>query len=303
MFTFKKDNNIAVAKIVGGKQDGQIIYLQNDPDNHHQCDKQEISSKTCIHCGKQFARPDSMKRHVDNNACRIAFAKTYMKKREQENSKTFDSLVVPDGKLQVLPMIRKDQRNCIYVSGCAGSGKSKWVGDYLKAGQKINKKDIFLFSHVEDDNAFKDIGNNLNQISLDDEFLEEPIDVNKEMHNSVLVFDDIDSLTGDMAKEVKRIQDTALKIGRHSNIDIINTNHLSTDSMKTKTLLNEANAFVIYPKGSSKMSLDRLLKNYIGLNQKTIDKICAMKSRWVYIYRNYPQFIVNEHQICNIDNV
>ena len=302
MFTLKdKGNAIPIARITGGKYNKKIIYLNQDENLHFNGGKEESTDDSeCSDCHKSFSRPDALRRHLKSNACKIAFAKSYAGKLSQEKAKVFNELEINDGKIEIIPD-NSMGRVVYYLAGPSGSGKSYLAGQIIKQLQNEKDCNVYLFSPIEGDEAFADIPN-VCQITVDEEFVKEPLEPT-EMNNSIVVFDDIDSFDKKYAKVVKELQSKCLKIGRHNNLDVFSTNHLLTDYHKTRDLLNEAKDIVIYPKFSTQMSVNHILKEYAGLGKKQIDNVCDLDSRWVCIHKHVPQYIVSERKISTLKDI
>ena len=70
-----------------------------------------------------------------------------------ENPVSKDETMVFDGKgqMEYVPIRRKNQRCCFYVSGNSGSGKSTWIANCLKKLMRMSpNKERWLFSSIVD---------------------------------------------------------------------------------------------------------------------------------------------------------
>lgn len=193
---------------------------------------------------------------------------------------------------------RSSERQTLYIAGPSGSGKSTYVANYLKYWQKLHpKKEIIIFSRIDKDNAFTDRNIKMSKIDIDEDLIDEPIDVDNELSDSMVIFDDINTIRDkEIKNEIIHLQEDILEAGRHSDIDIINTNHKLMDYKATRTLLNESQ-FVTFFTGVGNYHNKRFLKEYIGVDKKMINRILNLKSRWVTISRNYPQYCISENEI------
>jgi hypothetical protein len=132
-------------------------------------------------------------------------------------------------------------------------------------------------------------------LTVDKEFLEgDPITVD-DLASSLLVFDDIESLPKLEKEAVFALKKRCSLVGRSSNIYIIVISHLSMRGDETKTDLSESDGYVVFPHGSSTYHLKRQLKEYAGLSPKQIAKIMRLPTRWVYIKKTYPQYVVSQY--------
>ncbi len=183
-----------------------------------------------------------------------------------------------------------------YVQGAQGAGKSYNIYQFLlnwKKTPKNKNKTIYLFS-------LKDKDENLDKIKpLRIKIDEELNDLDwKDFEGQMVIFDDIDSISDIKIKKiVYSIVDNIINVGRSYKIDCFVTNHAPTDGKFTRTVLNSANMIVYFPNSGSKYGMDYLLKRYVGLSTQDIDNVKKLKSRAVYIYKNYPQIICTEKLI------
>jgi energy-coupling factor transporter ATP-binding protein EcfA2 len=289
MFSWKKDGNTPIAKIIDGKYNNRIIYLAVENLLKSGGADENMLKKLCKYCKKEFTRIDNIKTHITSGACKLGSAMKYI---DKELERDFDDLQLSDGRFQILPHL--DKRAVISISGPSGSGKTKFVNDWVGAVPK--SKEIFLFSPIKDDESFKD--KRIKQLPINDELIEDPI-VLDQLADSVVIFDDIQAIKKPYKEIIEQLQNDILTTGRHFNIDIVNTSHLSTinGSNLRKDLLNESNAFVLFPYASSKNQTANLLKNYANYDTKSINKLLQLKTRWIYIYKNFPCYFVSETRI------
>lgn len=213
---------------------------------------------------------------------------------DSDISKKKNEVDVPN--LQILPNVDK-KREVVYIAGPSGSGKSILAKNYAKQYQTLYPKhDVFIFSKVRDDESLQGIKDPL-YIDIDDSLVTAPINVMEECKDCLIIFDDIDTVSiKDQSLALTAIMMDVLECGRHNNISCIITSHLinGLDRKRTRTILNECHRVVIFPRATSAYSINYFLKNYIGiLNKKTYEKIQELPSRWVAIFRNFPQHIIH----------
>ena len=135
---------------------------------------------------------------------------------------------------------------------------------------------------------------NPTRIQINEELLENPIQP-EELQNSLVIFDDIDTIPDKKLNEaVRSLRDDLLETGRSYNIYMCNTSHQLMNYKHTRTLLNESTAVTFFPKSGSSYHIKRFLKEYCGLEKKQIQKILELPSRWVTINKVYPCFILYE---------
>lgn len=209
------------------------------------------------------------------------------------------SIELKDGMFSPYPNDEKDaERQVLYIAGPSGSGKSTYMANYIKNWHKINKKrDIVIVSKVDKDKALTTLKLNLKKIPIDEDLIENPIDIENDLKNTMVVFDDINTIKDKNLKaEVNHLQDDILEIGRHHCIDVISTNHKLMDYNNTRTLLNEAHFVTFFLNGIPRHTR-RFLKEYFGADESEIKKIMKLKSRWVTVHIHVPRFCISETEI------
>lgn len=194
-----------------------------------------------------------------------------------------------EGQLMPLPTPKKADR--IYISGATGVGKSYWVEKYVQQFKRIYPdKKVFLFSDVppEDDHILGKL--NPIRIQLNQELVVTPIQP-KELENSVVIFDDVDSISDKKIREaVVVLYSAILKMGssKHS-ITLIVTNHQMSDYRYTRDILLNSN-FIVFFTGS-KNGVEYTLKK-LGISKENIYKLMNLPSRSVCLMKNYPMYAV-----------
>ena len=204
-----------------------------------------------------------------------------------------NTVEIPD--LTLLPPIDKDEREVIYISAPSGAGKSHLARDYIEKYQTLfPKRDIYIFSTVTDDAAFKKLKKkNVFFIPVDESLVENPINVLEEMKDCLVLLDDCDQHSG--AKELDKALDNLIKalleVGRHVNCTVLITSHLLLGNNKgrTRIILNEASRVVIFPKAIMYKTIAYFLSTYLGITDKNdIKDIASIKSRWVCLSKSFP---------------
>jgi hypothetical protein len=201
-----------------------------------------------------------------------------------------------DGTLSQVPNV--NTREIIYVAGPSGSGKSSYVSSYVKNYKKVFPgNEVYIFSRKDSDPVFDTLG--INRIIIDQSLVEEPIET-KDLENSLVIFDDIDTVQDDKVKKaIYKLKDDILEIGRSMHIYCAVTSHLvnGNDRKTTRTILNELSTFTFFPKSGSLYQIKYCLKQYFGMNTKQIEMITRIPSRWITISKTYPQYIMHEHGV------
>ena len=208
------------------------------------------------------------------------------------DTKGDNEIKITDGKLQPLP--NRDIIEKVYISAPSGAGKStyagKWVGEFTKM---FKEDDIYLFSSITKDKVLDKY--DPTRITLDNELLNDPIEPS-EIPNSLVIFDDTDTIRDrTMRRYMEILRDWILEQGRHFEIRMLITSHLLSNYTATRRILNEATSVVVFPKsGSGTFHIKNFLKTYCGFDKDQIKKFLNLPSRWVAIYRSYPQYVIYE---------
>lgn len=203
-------------------------------------------------------------------------------------------IITETGKMFPVPTL--DMRQCVWISGPSGVGKSYWVAQYVEAYKKMfPNNDVYLFSNVAKDPVLDKLG--LTRIPINDDLIDDPIEMS-ELENSLVIFDDIDSFADKaLEKVILKLQADILTTGRHTNTYCLSTDHLGLNFHKTRLNLAESTAFVIYPRGGNVHIMRTMLSKYAGLPREQVDQIVKDDSRWVYVNKSFPKYIVTEKKI------
>lgn len=163
------------------------------------------------------------------------------------------------------------------------------------------KNEIRLFSRVKNDpkDALYPLIQDeiIDQVELDSKIYENPIQLS-DLKDTLVIFDDIENIEDpDIAHAIRKLQNDILHLGRHDNTYCLSTSHLGMDKDATKVLLNEAQSLVLYPMGGNPRMVRNILKIYCGLDREQTEKIMKSRSRWVFINKSYPMYVINEKKI------
>ncbi|MBS1735273.1 MAG: ATP-binding protein [Bacteroidetes bacterium] len=206
------------------------------------------------------------------------------------------NLYIPpsEGSIECVPL---QESSRIAVLGPSGVGKSTWTGNFLKQyHQKYKMNKIYIFSPIDDDNAFKGIP--LEYIRLDQSTVDDPMDI-AEFYNSICVFDDVESIKDKAIKEaIQKFMDICLETGRHKNITTLCVSHIILNGPSTKRMLNESDQVVVFPR-SNFNAIKNLCVRYYGFDKDTINylKDIGQRSRWAVIRRSYPTCIISSNNV------
>ncbi len=221
---------------------------------------------------------------------------------EEEDNDNEEGLREFKTKENIIPLPDLTKRFIEYICGPSGSGKSTIACEIAMNFKKVYpKKKIFIFSRTEaiNDPAYSKL--EPVQIEINDELITDPIDITTEISNEgcLVIFDDVETIQSDKLKrEIQKLMCDMMEVGRKLNINMIVTNHLvlPIDRKFARTLLNEINMITVFPKSGSSQQITYALKTYFGLTKSQIDKIIALKSRYVRISKNYPSYVLSAHE-------
>jgi len=233
--------------------------------------------------------------------CEIKDNKTFKKNKiiyldsDGESHNLFNQLKIKEGSLQLIPN-KNTERSILYIAGQSGSGKTYFLGQYLKEYKKLfPDNEIYIFSSVPKGDISLD-GVELNYIELES-LLEEDL-TTYDFENSFVVFDDTDCITNKKVREaVRKIQNSVLEVGRHTKTYCALTNHQLYDGVVTKKVLNESTSITIFPLTLGNRSLKYLLDNYLGLSKEEIQNIKKLKSRSVTFIKSYPKLVLSSKEL------
>lgn len=196
-----------------------------------------------------------------------------------------------DHKLQPVPRIKS--RDTIYVAGPSGSGKSTYVSKYTKKYADIfPNNQIYLFSRVEEDEAFDKLG--VIRVKLDQELIEDPL-TPEELQDTMVIFDDTDTIQDKSIKDaITHLKNDILETGRHNSITVAITSHLINKSAETRTVINESQNYTFFPQSGSSRNIKYLLREYMGLEMDLINNLMKLPSRWITIKKTCPMMVLYE---------
>ncbi len=185
-----------------------------------------------------------------------------------------------------------DWPNRFLISGTTLCGKSFFTSMIIRSYKKQYKdNDVIIFSNLESDpvlDRYKPT-----RIELSDDLIEDPIEL-EELHDSLVIFDDIDSLVNkNVRKAVHELRDQIFSTGRHHQIACITTSQLLLKGHESKGSLENTNLVVLFPV-ASRSQVFSFLKDKMHFDKTIMDKICKLKSRWVAIHKACPMFCLHE---------
>ena len=215
-----------------------------------------------------------------------------------ESDDGYENINLKDGHQFMLSIDKATERSTIYVCGSAGSGKSYFVAEYcLEYHRTFKNNIIYLISESNEDPAF-DNKEYVKRVNIEDLDKEDSSEFWREFENCLVIFDDIDSIKGNLGKAIDNLRDKLLKNSRKAKCSVISTAHDAT-GIKLKSVLNESKTIVFFMMNYNR-SLKYLLENYLGLNKDVIEKLKNSKSRWTAFTKSYPCYIMTQNMISTI---
>lgn len=182
------------------------------------------------------------------------------------------------------------------------------VPEVKKENKKENKKDckqkkkVFLFSRIDNDESFRDYieDGTITQLDInEDEIIDNPYNAKEELNNSLIIFDDYELLNKNIQKSIEITLKDVLLNGRDqakegNDIYAVVTSHQISNYSRTRDILNEASSITFFCKAGSTRGISYVLKNYCGIGNKQIEDIINLPSRWVTVYKRYPMWVLYE---------
>ena len=202
--------------------------------------------------------------------------------------------IANESKFQQVPDTTTE-RQILYITGPSGSGKSTYTRMFLEEyKRKYKDREIYLFSSLKEDESLDKI--KPKRFKIDDSLWKDPLNA-EELKESVCIFDDIDVISDKKIKEaVYKIMDSCLEVGRHFSITCVITNHLPTNGLFTRRILNEAHCYIFFPH-SAGGKIRYLLQEYLDIDKKMVSYFKNANSRWCCIFKNFPMAYMLEHEI------
>jgi len=214
--------------------------------------------------------------------------------RKKDASTTIE--LPPDSQFHLVPNASKTVREVWYIAGPSGSGKSYIAKGLVERYRKqFPDREVYLVSKLQEDDTLDSTkGGELVRLDIE-KLVSAPIANLDELNDCLIVFDDYDTFTAPYAKVVQKLIDDIATMGRHSNTSMLCLSHYLSNYAKTRLLLCEATHFVLYPAATGNHALNYLLQTYLGFDKEETTQLRRIRSRWICIHKNFPQWVVSEH--------
>lgn len=206
------------------------------------------------------------------------------------------------------PTKEKDQNMRMVIIGPSGSGKTTFAKNLILDYKKqYPKKSVYLFSRHNEDKSIDDAKPTrviiTEQDIVDSIKSRTPVLTNKHLTNSLVIFDDTYSSESKLLNKFWDSLATDLyQNGRKLGIDLIFIMH-NTDYSRTRFLMSESTAFVLFLKSGANAMYRRILDSYLGIKDKTVQqKLFDLPSRYVVFSNSAPMFVMTENQVFSQDS-
>ena len=292
----------AVAVVKGGGDDGEVLYLHDDSLSTAKKPKFVIDKMRYMADLKDLKPAEKTRAFAmieealkgDETAVKSAPKNVRdLWERVQKEKDESKEVVLDDGGLfELIPNPDPKKREVWYVTGTSGSGKSWIARQYAEYYHKLfPKRDIYLISKLDEDETLDKL-KFLKRIPIKSLIEEYP--KLEEFNESLTIYDDYDTLTGDAEKVVLKLIDDCAIMGRHQTASMMCLSHYSTNYKKTRLILSEATHIVVYPQATSYHALRHLLKNYAGVDEDVLARHRKLGSRWLCYAKQFPTYMISQ---------
>ena len=220
---------------------------------------------------------------------------------EVEESGSSKVKLPPGSTFELVPSADPEKRQIFYIAGASGSGKSHIAERLSEQYQKLYpKRDVFLVSKLKEDATLDSMEQPPIRLKIE-KLVETPLKDLEPLRESMVIFDDYDTLEGKEGKAVQQLIDDICIMGRHTVTSILILSHHLSNFKKTRLCLTEATNFVLYPQSTGAHALNYFLKTYVGMGPKEVSALKKSGSRWLMIHKNFPIFYVTETEASLIN--
>jgi hypothetical protein len=302
--SFEKTKDATPVAIVrGGDKDGEVLYLHTDQRKGAKKEVKAVRYMKELNFLKPAERVQVMNKIVEGvskdteaDAIDIPDRAKEIYKRIQTDTTSDTSIELPDDSA-FLPIPSPDpkKRECWYVAGQSGSGKSYFARGIAENYKKLYPdREIYLISKLQEDETLDKMKiGKPKRLSLQS-LVDDPVDLD-EFKNCLVIFDDWDTLDKPYFGVVHKLIEDLCIMGRHSNTSMLILSHYLTNYSKTRLILGECQFLVLYPLATSQKALRYVCEHYGGLDK---EDICGLKKRgrWVLIHKNFPSYIISANE-------
>jgi hypothetical protein len=280
---YDSPNAIPVAKDITKNKIIYLLPLSTVYKPIPQRDKVYQTEYRCPYCKTEYKTEYSLKRHLSKYC------------KERPDNMPVKCKIEINGMYGLVKL--PQEREIIMISGPPKAGKTYFTNEYAKMAKTIYNKNIVLFTcHKSDETMNKD-ESQYNRIVIGEQILKDKYTL-EDLKDTLCIFDDIESSSfPKVTTYLYELLNDIIKNGRHHNISVIFTNQMGQMGQRTKNILQLMSELVIFPMSGSVHSMKYVLAEYIGCSKQQINKILNLKSRWVAISREAPQYVCYERGI------
>lgn len=290
-----------LARVKGGLYDGEILYLhENDhtgrkpsPTFNRSQYAKELKDLKPSERTRAFTKIEAALKKGEDEIKDEPRSVKSLYDRIKDETETNNKIELDDNALfELLPNPDPKRREVWYIAGQSGSGKSYIAKGIAEMYHRLfPSRGIYLISKLDKDETL-DALKFLKRIPIKS-FVDDYPDLD-EFKDTLTIWDDYDTLTGDAEKVVTKIIDDLAIMGRHANVSMLCLSHYLTNYKKTRLLLNEATHIVVYPLSTSYHALRYLLKNYVGVDEDDLKRHKKLGSRWLMYSKGFPQYLISQ---------
>lgn len=307
--TFEESKeSVPIAIIKGGDLDKEIVFLNIDDIPNKKKIKSNISQIKYEKDLKQLKLSPNQRvilinklqeaKNKNINPNQLIENETIKKLYEKilNDEKNDKSIVLPDDSFfELLVPSNPESRTVWYITGASGSGKSFIARGLAEKYKKMfPDRQIYLISKLLEDSTLDNMKPEPPKRIKVQTLIDDYPSLN-EFKDCMIIFDDYDTFDGPLQKVVQQLIDDLAIQGRHTNTTMLCLTHYLTNYKKTRLLMNESTHFVVYPQSTSSNALKYLLTHHLGLDKDQIQELKKL-GRWVCLGKNYPQYLISEHQ-------
>lgn len=301
----KGADSTPIAIVRGGDKDGEVLYLHNSEGKKSAVpvkkEPKAIRFLEDLKHIKASERPKAMSKLADavkegkedvegDEDTKKAF------RRIKEETEKDNTIELPDDSMFVpIPDIDPKKRQCWYVAGQSGSGKSYFARGIAENYKKLfPEREVYLISKLNEDETLDKMKTGKPKRISIQSFIVDPPHID-EFKDCLLIADDWDTLQGNEFKVVHKLIEDLCIMGRHTNTSMLILSHYLTNYSKTRLILGECQFLVLYPLATSQKALAYVCQMYGGLDKEDIAGL-KKRGRWVMVHKNYPSYVISAHE-------
>lgn len=223
----------------------------------------------------------------------------FIRGETKQLGKPTTEIKLDDGHFRIYPNPNPKVFECLFIVGQSGSGKSTVVLNYATLYKKLfPKNDIYLISSLEEDETLDKL-KDIVRLNIET-FVEDPPTID-EFTNSLVIFDDFETLEHTdkkLYKAITALMTQLISKGRHKNVRSAVVRHRFQNSgdKSGQLLISEATKYIVYPKTCSQSNLKLLFGTHGAMNNKQINNLYNLPSRWVCYNKGFPNYVITENE-------